>query len=69
MLARFQGGLFDGVVLDISNHTRDSPAPDRLRIEVIGDGPQGCTEVVLYYLMRLTTEPDPADGVLAIYGA
>jgi hypothetical protein len=66
MLSRFQGGLFDGVVLDIpSRHTRDGHAPDRLEITFTGDGPH--TEHVTYYSMELNRDPEPADGVLAIY--
>ena len=66
MLSRFQGGFRDGLVSDISNHTRGGAAPDYRRFEITGDGPHGA-EHFEYSLVKLNSAPDPADGAVAIY--
>jgi hypothetical protein len=53
MLSRFQGGFLDGLVCDISHHTRNGAAPDYLHIEITGEGPRG-TEFFEYSLMSST---------------
>jgi hypothetical protein len=66
MLARFEGELLDGAVFELSPYI-NGPAPDYLTVSVEVSARRDEGGTFEYSLMKLSAEPDAADGVSAIY--